>query len=67
MEITLADENGEPAASEKYVLHLPDGTKRDGKLDSDGYAREDDIPPGEVEVEFPDVEYASTEESDHES
>ncbi|RKX28588.1 MAG: hypothetical protein DRP47_04010 [Candidatus Zixiibacteriota bacterium] len=52
IEIELKDETGEPAKDEKYILHLPDGTTKEGNLDSDGRARVEDIPPGTVKVEF---------------
>ncbi|UCC44001.1 MAG: hypothetical protein JSU65_12950 [Candidatus Zixiibacteriota bacterium] len=55
-EIRLADDIGEPVPDEKYVLYLPDGSKREGTLDSNGYAREENIPPGTISVEFPDIE-----------
>jgi len=56
VEIYLDDETGKPMADEKYELHLPDGSKREGTLNSDGYAREEGIPPGEIAFEFPDLE-----------
>jgi hypothetical protein len=60
MEISLTNENGEPAADEKNELIMPDGSKREGKLDSSGHAREKDIPPGPIEVKFPDFGYFSS-------
>jgi len=47
---------GEPIADIKYVLHLPDGSQREGAVDANGYAREEDIPPGRVRVEFKDLD-----------
>ncbi len=44
---------GVAAAGEEYVLHLPDGSERRGKLDDAGKAREKDVPPGTFRVEFP--------------
>ena len=58
-EISLIDEKGDPKADEKYVLHLPDGSKREGTLNSDGYAREENIPPGAIDVEYPNIEYVT--------
>jgi hypothetical protein len=55
IEIRLVDEEGKPAANEKYVLHMPDGQQKQGTLDGNGYAREDKIPPGKIEIEFPDA------------
>lgn len=52
IELALADENGDPMPNVEYILHLPDGTKRDGTLDGEGRLREDDVPPGAISVEF---------------
>jgi hypothetical protein len=54
IEIELLSEDGAAAASEKYILHLADGSRRTGQLDASGHAREEKVPPGEVQVEFPD-------------
>lgn len=54
IDIELKDENGKAVANEKYILYMPDGSKRQGQLDGAGYAREKDIPPGKIRVEFPD-------------
>ncbi len=53
IEVELVDENGNPMVNEEYVLHLPDGQKRRGTLDGNGYSKEEQIPPGRVVVEFP--------------
>jgi len=55
-EISLVDEKGNPRADEKYVLHLPDGSNREATLDSKGYAREENIPPGAIDIEFPNID-----------
>jgi hypothetical protein len=52
IEIVLIDENGNPVPDEEYILHLPDGQTRRGTLDQSGYAREEQIPPGRVIIEF---------------
>jgi len=56
IEIEVVDEEGTPAADREYTLLLPDGTERKGKLDKDGYVREEKIPPGrcQVQVKEPD-------------
>jgi hypothetical protein len=56
IEIRLADYEGKPLADEEYVLCLPDGTEQRGKLDADGYARVNSVPPGEVAVGFPRIQ-----------
>jgi hypothetical protein len=55
IEIELTDDEGTPIPSKKYKLLLPDGTEREGTLDGNGHAREENIPPGPVDVDFPDV------------
>jgi hypothetical protein len=55
IEIELKSETGGVIANEKYILHLADGSQRQGKLDAFGHAREENIPPGEAKVEFPDL------------
>lgn len=52
IEIELTDPFGNPFAGEEYVVYLPDGQERRGKLDDQGFAREEDIPPGPCEIEF---------------
>lgn len=55
IEIMLEDNEGNPVGDEDYILYLPDGNQKKGKLDSKGYAKEDDIPPGRIRVEFPQM------------
>lgn len=55
IEIELKDEAGEPVGNEDYVLHLADGQRKEGKLDENGYAKVEDIPPGKIDIEFPNV------------
>jgi hypothetical protein len=56
IEITLKDQDGKRVPDEKYVLYLPDGSTRNGTLDSRGYAKEERVPPGKIRIEFPDFE-----------
>lgn len=63
-DIVLEDENGQLVPDAKYTLHLADGSTRDGTLDASGRAREEDIPPGAVRVEFPDFEVIDPFEGD---
>jgi len=46
------DGNNQPVPNASYTLKFADGTTREGKLDGDGRAVVDDVPPGKVEVEF---------------
>lgn len=51
--IELIDENDNPVANEDYILFLPNGEVRKGKLDANGLKREENIPPGKCQIEFP--------------
>lgn len=53
VEIVLNDNMGNPVPDEDYVLTLPDGSEKKGKLDKKGRAVEKGIPPGKINVEFP--------------
>lgn len=52
LEIELRDEEDNPIPNEEYRLYLSDGRIRKGKLDKNGYKKEDDIPPGPCNVLF---------------
>lgn len=47
VEIKLLNYTG----NESYILHLPDGTEKRGSFDSNGIAREEDVPPGRCTIE----------------
>jgi len=51
-EIELNDEDGKPIGGAKYHAFLPDGSIREGTLDSNGYAKLEKVSPGRVRVEF---------------
>jgi uncharacterized Zn-binding protein involved in type VI secretion len=57
-EIELKNENDNPVADEDYILFLPDGSVRQGKLDGNGYVKEEKVPPGRCQVVFPNLENA---------
>ncbi len=52
VDIELVNQKGDPIPEEEYILILPDGQKREGKLDKAGKATEKDVPPGKFEVKF---------------
>lgn len=52
IELTLTDENGEPLPNQEYILHLADGSERNGTLDGEGRLREESVPPGPISIEF---------------
>jgi len=51
--IELKDTDGNPVAGESYKLELPNGRMVEGKLDSLGMARVNDIDRGQCRVTFP--------------
>ena len=53
IEIELKDEEDNPIADEEYILYLSNGEVRKGKLDGNGYKKEEKIPPGDCNVKFP--------------
>lgn len=53
IEIELLDADDKPVANEEYILYLPDGSIRKGKLNGNGYKKEEKIPPGKCYVKFP--------------
>jgi hypothetical protein len=55
VEIELKNQSGKAVPNEDYVITLPDGTKRQAKLDQYGKAIEKDIPPGACKIEFPSL------------
>jgi len=56
IEIELLDQFGEPVAEAEYAVLLADGSEVEGKLDSEGFARIEDVVPGPYSVQFPDHE-----------
>ena len=57
--LEMKDEDGEPLAHARYVVELPDGSKREGRLNANGYARIDGVNPGQCKVTFPDYDEAA--------
>ena len=53
IEIKLTDSEGYPVKDIDYELQLPDGEIKKGKLDNDGYAKVEYLPPGKYKVSFP--------------
>jgi hypothetical protein len=48
IELEVKNPDGEALKDGKYILYLPNGEARPGKLDSQGIAREEKIPPGKT-------------------
>ncbi len=53
IEIELKDEEGNTVPDEEYLIFLSTGEVRRGKVDKNGKAKEDKVPPGFFEVKFP--------------
>ncbi|MBI1926572.1 hypothetical protein HYR99_20305 [Candidatus Poribacteria bacterium] len=56
VEIELVDEEGNPVAGEKYRIELPDGSIKEGVLNSQGWARVGNIDPGTCKISFPNFD-----------
>ena len=55
IEIELVDIHGQPVAEERYILTCADGSTQEGHLDENGYAHVENLPPGPVQYEYPDI------------
>ncbi len=53
IELDLQDAEGKAVADAEYRVFLSNGEIREGKLDGNGYAKIEDVPPGEWDVMFP--------------
>lgn len=56
IEFQLVDEDGEPVPNASYRVKLPDGSVRDGRLDSQGMVRFENIDPGQCEITFTEID-----------
>ena len=54
IEIELVTEEGQVVPNADYVAYFADGSEKTGRLDEEGKAKLEDIPPGKVHLEFPD-------------
>ena len=59
VEIKLLDEENRPVGSEKYRITLPDESVVNGTLDGNGFARVNNIEPGNCLITFPELDDAS--------
>jgi len=55
----LLDKAGKPIPGEPYEIELPDGSTKEGNLDSQGQARVDGIDPGNCKITFPNIDKKS--------
>jgi uncharacterized Zn-binding protein involved in type VI secretion len=52
IDVSFTEHDGKPAENREYALYLPDGTIRQGKLDSKGHLKEEGVPPGKSRVKL---------------
>ncbi len=64
IEIELVTEEGEVVPNADYVAYFADGSEREGKLDEEGKAKLEDIPPGKVHFEFSDGSQTSSQNNE---
>lgn len=50
MELNIKDKEGKAVANKKYKIYCPNGQVLEGKLDGNGHAKIEDIPPGKVKI-----------------
>ncbi|WP_267146708.1 type VI secretion system Vgr family protein, partial [Pyxidicoccus xibeiensis] len=60
VEFSLKDPKGKPLANQKFELTLPDGTVKKGTLDGSGKAKLEDMPAGQFQLTFPELESSLT-------
>jgi hypothetical protein len=53
--IRVLDEDGNPVPDVAYSVTLPDGSIMTGSLDDQGFARFDEIDPGQCQISFPEI------------
>jgi len=56
IEIELKDDQGKSVGGAACKMYLPNGEIRKGVLNSSGYVKEENIPPGAVEVEIENID-----------
>jgi hypothetical protein len=54
--IELIDDAGNPVPNENYIVVVPEGVKKTGRLDAKGRAYIGDIDPGSCDISFPDID-----------
>ena len=67
VEINLKDANGNGIPNAAFLLYFSNGEIKEGQLDSNGYKKVENIPPGEWSVSFPDVSHSTKAEETKQS
>ena len=57
-ELKLLDQEDQPVKNASYKLKMPDGEIKEGKLDGNGSAKIENVPPGKVQVNFKEIKGA---------
>ncbi len=52
MKVLASDSDGAPLKNRDVIIHLPDDTQKTVKTDSEGYVKDQDIPPGPAFLEL---------------
>lgn len=55
IDLDLVDSTGRPVPDETYEVEFADGSKKSGRLDKNGQARIEDVPPGRADIRYPDL------------
>jgi hypothetical protein len=63
VEFFLVDREGNPVPGVRYRVKLPDGTTKEGVLDTYGQANFYQIDPGNCKISFPDLDKDAVEEA----
>lgn len=56
IEVELLDEDEKPIPNEDYILYLTNGKVEKGKLDGNGYKKNENVPPGYWNIKFPKLQ-----------
>lgn len=62
IDIELKDEEGNPVPGERYKVVDPAGKEHEGTLDANGRAHIANIPPGECEITYPNLDQSAVEQ-----
>ncbi|MBS4036126.1 MAG: hypothetical protein KGZ85_16810 [Ignavibacterium sp.] len=55
VEIKVIDKENSPRVDEKYIVLLPNAEKIEGKVDTEGFIKLDNLPPGKIKIEFSEL------------
>jgi len=64
IELVLEGEDGVGIPGERYIIELPDGSKRMGRTDASGCVYLDGLPEGDCKLDFPNLDKEAWESAD---